>query len=124
MAVPKRACKAAALPPRSDLPQEIPANLPVRGQLSAQVRFNGTISARNCWWMSPPTSCVLKEWAVGNLNARQHVDKDPRRKGRCRHRCNAGTAGQIRSWRRSCRCRSTWSSDLRAELHAHGLDRL
>lgn len=102
------------------LPQEIPANLPVRGQLSAQVRVSGTVSAPQILADVTSNQLRIQEWAVGDINAHASIDKSRGIKADVAIAAAPGQPGDIKLVAFVPLPLNLQSPDLRVELHAHG----
>mgnify|MGYP000202107228 CR=1 FL=1 len=102
------------------LPQELPANLPVRGQLSAQVRVSGTVSAPQILADVTSNQLRIQEWTVGNINAHASFDKSHGIKADVAIAAAPGQPGDIKLAAFVPLPLNLESPDLRVELHAHG----
>lgn len=102
------------------LQQELPAGLPVRGQLSALVRAHGTVSAPQVLVDVASNQLRVQEWAVGNLNLHASLDKSHGIKANATIEKAPGQPGDLKIVALVPLPLNLQSPDLRVELHAHG----
>lgn len=102
------------------LPQELPAGLPLRGQLSAQVQVSGTVGEPQGLVDITSQRLRLQDWAIGDINAHASADKHRGLKANVTVAAAPGQPGDIKIVALVPLPPSPQSPELRVELHAHG----
>ncbi len=102
------------------LPSELPAGLPVRGQVSMKLQVSGTVAEPQGVLDLNTTGLRMEQWAVGDVKAHATLDLKRGLKADLAIAAVSGQPGSLKLTAAVPLPFNLQSPDLRAELEAHG----